>query len=144
LWSIPKFRRDSKEFSPFKRKLISLVVLNFTIVTIAGALFATYSMDIKAFNFGKLHFSIIAISPVYISFSILEMLQKFIHGPGERRLSIVRELSSVPMDGEFEGSPSQLGEASAMHGSDFIDSEPDDFNTRIKWFTGGRGKSTRG
>jgi hypothetical protein len=147
LWSIPKARRDTEEFTLFKRKLISLVVLNFIVLTVSSILFATSVMDLEGLKFGKLHFSIMAISPVYISFNILEMLQKFIHGPEQHRLSIVRELSSVPMDDGFEGSPSQLGDVSGMHESDFIDSDAKSelggSNTRAKWFTGGGGKSTR-
>jgi hypothetical protein len=165
LWSIPKIIRNSKEFSPFKRKLLSLVGLNFIVITIAAALFASYSMDIKALNFGKLHFSIIAISPVYISFNILEMLQDFIHGPfspvqlessavhesdfnkGESevnqvhtsRMDIFSEGSSLKMQ-DFEGSQQVENYSSGMHDSDFQDSSMGEADPRGRWFKGGRGK----
>jgi hypothetical protein len=123
LWSIPRARRDTEEFATFTRKLLCLVALQFIVIIIGAILFVGFSIGISALDFGKLHFSIIAISPVYISFSILEMLQSFIHGPEQQRLSIVKELSTVPdMNDEFEGSPSQLGNDIEMHESDFIDS----------------------
>jgi hypothetical protein len=168
LWSIPKARRDSKEFAPFKRKLIGLVVLNFIVLAIASALFATSSMGISALNFDRLHFSIIAISPVYISFSILEMLQKFIHGPfnpvrpeasalnegdfvvesnspqGQVHTSRMDIESSVRMQ-DFDGTPNLENYSSGMHDSDLEDSSMgvSDQHWRGRWFKGGRGKTRK-
>jgi hypothetical protein len=136
LTSIPKARRDTEEFPIFKRKLIGLVVLEFFFITIATVFFISFSLPgDRVLDFGKIHLSFIAISPVYISFSLLEMLQSFIHGPKPRSSSIVDEPSSVQMEDGFEGSPSQLCDIE-MHESDFADSDPGESSARGKWPTG--------
>lgn len=105
LGSIPKKRRDTKEYTALRRKLIGLVALEIVVNMVALLLFTGFALDtlgIPAINFARLHNSILAISPVYISFSLLEMLQQFIHGPWS------------PI--------STLGDGSMLHGSDFEES----------------------
>jgi hypothetical protein len=155
LSSIPLRRRQSKEFPPFKRKLLGLVILEFMVATLAITLFIAYSLKIDVLNFNKLYFSILAISPVYISFSLLEMLQEFIHGPFSplrppsdfadsftdenvnqvftSRMDIESALELQDFDSK--GSPSQMASTSGMHESDFQDSTPSESNPRGRWFT---------
>lgn len=146
LWSIPKKRREVAEFSGFKRKLVGLVVLEFIVILLALLLYAgsanhAYPNAVSIYYyFGRLHASILAISPVYISFSLLEMLQSFIHGPRQTIQSIVLELSSVAPMGD--GSPSQIAEVSNMHESDFEDSDPVESTAHGTWLT--FGKRTKG
>jgi hypothetical protein len=162
LTSIPLRRRESKEFPPFKRKLLGLVILEFMVATLAIILFIAYSLKIDVLNFNKLYFSILAISPVYISFSLLEMLQEFIHGPfsplrppeasalnesdffDSATDENVKQVFTSRMDVESsvqlqefdsEGSPSKMASTSGMHKSDFQDSTPSESNPRGRWFT---------
>jgi hypothetical protein len=156
LSSIPKRKREAKEFPPFKRKLVGLVFLEFILVSIAAVLYIGFSLKIAFLDFGKLHLSIIAISPVYITFSLLEMLQKFIHGPFSPEISALHESdfadesdslqihtsrmdieSSVPFEMQDFGVSSKLENYSGMHASDFQDSSAGESDKRGRWFKRG-------
>jgi hypothetical protein len=167
LTSIPRRKRESKEYRIFSRKLKGLVALEFVLSVIATLVFVFYSSGDHQYGFNKLHQSIYAISPVYISFNLLEMLQSFIHGPfapipqdvsalresdfadeshspqvHTSRMDIESTVASVPFEmQDFEESISHCeNNSSPMHELDFVDSSIVESVQRGRWFKGGRGK----
>jgi hypothetical protein len=103
----------------------------------------------EAHYFGKIHVSMMFISPVYISFNLLEMLQKFIHKP----FTPIQQASALH-DEDFVGEtdapqvhtsrmdiessvPSEMQDlennSSRIHKSEFADSSMGESDHRGRW-----------
>jgi hypothetical protein len=160
LTSIPKRKQESKEFKLFSRKLKGLVAIEFAFAVIATLVFVSSAIGTLSF---RLQYSILAISPVYISFNLLEMLQSFIHGP----FAPTPQDFSALHESDFAASPSDANTnqvftsrmdiessvpfemrdfecvenySSGMHESDLYDSNMGESDHRGRWFKGGIGK----